>query len=367
MMTTHVTLEAKRDVASRSGDPNERHFATGHLLTNLKGRTISSGFITMTAQGIQFGLTLASTMILARLLSPRDFGLIAMVMTVMGFLRVFKDAGLSTATVQREGITHAQVSNLFWINVAVSGLMSLLVAGAAPLIAWFYREPRLVGITLALSITFLLTGLTVQHMALLNRQMRFKAVAVIQVVSMLVGVLVGIGMALLNCGYWSLVGSNVSLAVVALVLTGCASRWRPQFFARRSGTRPLVNFGANLAAGGFIASLARGADGLLIGRFYGAASIGLYSRASALLTRPLQQFICPIEAVFVPAFSRLQTQPERYRRTFLEFYEAIAVTSFLFTGLFFALAHPLTLVVLGPKWEKAAVIFAGFTFAALQY
>ena len=92
----------------------------------------------------------------------------------MGFLRTFGDAGLSTATVQREGITHAQVSNLFWVNVAVGGLMSLIVAGFAPLIAWFYRDPRLVPITLALSITFLMTGSAVQHWALLTRQMRFK-------------------------------------------------------------------------------------------------------------------------------------------------------------------------------------------------
>ena len=96
---------------------------------------------------------------------PRDFGLVAMVSTVMGFLRIFKDAGLSTATVQREGVTQAQVSNLFWINVAVSGLVTLLVAAAAPAIAWFYREPRLVGITIALSVTFLLAGSVVQHMA----------------------------------------------------------------------------------------------------------------------------------------------------------------------------------------------------------
>ena len=351
----------------RGSDPNERHFVTGHLLTDLKTRTISSGFVTIAAQGTQFLLNLGSIMILARLLTPQDFGLVAMVATVMGFLRIFGDAGLSTATIQREGITHAQVSNLFWINVAVGGLMSLIVAASSPVIAWFYREPRLVSITLALSITFLLTGSAVQHWALLTRQMRFKAMAAIQVSSILVGALVGVGMAWLKCSYWSLVGSNVSMAIVSLTLVCGASRWRPQFFTRRSGTRPLLNFGANLTVGTFICSLARGSDGLLIGRFYGPDSIGLYSRASALLNRPLEQFLVPIQAVFLPALSRLQTQPERYRATFLQVYEAIALIGFLFTGLVLALAHPLTLVVLGHKWEKAAIIFGGFTFAALHY
>jgi PST family polysaccharide transporter len=345
---------------------NDRHFRTEHLLANLKNRTVSSGFITVASQGVQFALNLASTMVLARMLMPRDFGLLAMVFTIMGFLRVFKELGLSTATVQREDITQAQVSNLFWINVAVSGFVSVLVAALAPVIAWFYREPRLVWITFALSINFLLAGLAVQHMALLNRQMRFKVIAVIQVGSFLGGILVGIGMAWLNYGYWSLVGMNVATSMVALLMTWCASSWRPQFFTRHSGTWSLFHFGANLTAANFLFSLARGMDGLLIGRFYGAASAGLYSRASALLFGPLQQFTYPIEAVFVPVLSRLQKQPERYRRTFVQLFEAIVLTSFFFTGVFFALGRPLTLVVLGPKWEKASIIFASFSIAAIQ-
>ena len=127
--------------------------------------------------------TMRATMVLARLLTPQDFGLVAMVTTVIGFFRIFNDAGLSTATVQRESITHAQVSNLFWTNVTLGVTISLILAISAPGIAWFYQEPRLVSITLALSITFLFTTSTVQHMALLKRQMRFKAIALIQVSS----------------------------------------------------------------------------------------------------------------------------------------------------------------------------------------
>src|SRR5437773_1185911 len=197
---------AVKNHSSKEIDAKERHLSTDHLLTDLKGRTISGAFITIAAQGAQFVLSLASIMVLARLLTPKDFGLFAMVTSVIGYLRVFKDAGLSTATVQREGITHAQVSNLFWINVAVSGAISLIFAAGSPIIAWFYREPRLIPITLVLSSTFLLSGLTIQHTALLNRQMRFKAVAVIQVSSLLIGVAVGISMAWLNYSYWALVG-----------------------------------------------------------------------------------------------------------------------------------------------------------------
>src|SRR5262249_24923808 len=177
--------------------------------------------------------------------SARDVGLVAMVMTVMGFLKIFKDAGLSTATVQHEGITHALVSNLFWINVALSAVISLAFAASAPAISRFYREPQLVAITLALSATFLLEGSAVQHTALLNRQMRFKVIALIQVGSTLSGVLVGIGMPCFKLGFWSLVGLQLATPLSSCLLTWTASRWRPQPPIRGSGTRPLLGFGAN--------------------------------------------------------------------------------------------------------------------------
>lgn len=351
----------------RVPDPNDRHFSTDHLLVNLKARTISSGLVTSAAQLIQFVLNLVSIMVLARLLTPKDFGLVAMATTMNGFLRIFADAGLSTATVQREGITHAQVSNLFWTNLAVGAMITLVLAACAPVLAWFYQEPRILEVTLVLSVTFFLASSGVQHMALLRRQMRFKVIAWVQVASMAAGVLVGIVMALLNYGFWSLVGLNLTTTVAWCLLTWSASRWRPQFPNRGNQTGPLLSFGTNIAAGQFMYSIARGTDGLLIGRFFGADAIGLYSRASVLLTRPLEQAFATLNSVFVPALSRVQAQPERYRRAFLQVYEAIALITFPVTALFLALANPVTLVVLGPKWEKAAVIFGGFTLVALYF
>src|SRR5438874_13529019 len=121
-LTSHVPAVPS---SSEDDDRQQEHFKTDHLLPNLKGHTISSGAVTISAQGAKFLLNLVSTMALARLLTPRDFGLVAMVTTVTGFVNVFKDAGLSIATVQREGITHAQVSHLFWINIGISFLSSL--------------------------------------------------------------------------------------------------------------------------------------------------------------------------------------------------------------------------------------------------
>jgi PST family polysaccharide transporter len=153
--------------------------------------------------------------------------------------------------------------------------------------------------------------------------------------------------------------------LVTLILSWYFSSWRPQLPKRGTETRSLLHFGAHLTASSFLWSLASGSDGLLIGRVYGPGSLGLYSRAGALLMRPIQQFMPAIESVFVPTLARLQSQPERYRRTILMAYDVIAVASFLFGGLLFSLAHPLTLVVLGQKWEAAYPIFASLTFAAI--
>jgi O-antigen/teichoic acid export membrane protein len=344
---------------------NARHFRTDHLLPDLRTRAISGGLVTTAGQGAKFVLNLTAAVVLARLLTPVHYGLVAMVSGVTVFLGLFKDAGLSTATVQTETITQGQVSNLFWINVALGGVLSLLSASLAPAVAWFYGDARLVGIMLALSCTFLLTGSTVQHHALLNRQMRFKAEAIIDVGSMLAGTIAACCLALSGFGYWSLVGMYLCTAGTELVLTWWASGWWPTLPSRKSGVRPLLRFGAHMTASAAVARLARGSDSILIGRFFGAGPLGLYSRASVLLVRPLEQLLSPTGAVLIPVLSRLQSDPERYRRTFLRANDGLAVVSFLMTALMLALSRPLILVLLGPAWEGAVPLFAGFTLAAL--
>jgi O-antigen/teichoic acid export membrane protein len=362
-------LELSRSLSPSGSDPignSAEHFNTQHLLPDLKLHTISGGVVTISAQGAKFVMNLLSTVVLARLLTPRDFGLIAMVTAVTSFLAVFRHAGLATPTIQREHLTQAQVSNLFWVNLGVSGLCTLIVAALAPGLAWFYRDSRLTAITLCLSVTFLIGGFRVQHLALLRRQLRFKAIGVIEVGSMALGVGVGIAMALMRFGPWSLVGMSIGTELGSFIFTGSLSRWRPSWPSRQSGVRPLLAFGAHQTAASLIFSIARGCDTLLIGRFYGAAALGLYSRGAALVVRPLEQFLLPINAVFLPTLSRLQSQPGRYRSTFLRLYEAIAVVTLFFTSLLLALSYPLTLVLLGPKWERASVIFGGFTLLAIQ-
>jgi O-antigen/teichoic acid export membrane protein len=342
------------------------HLRTDHLLHNIGHRAVSGGFVTVGAQAAKFVLNFTAAAVLARLLSPRDFGLVGMVLGVTALVGIFNVLGLSTATVQRETITQQQVSNLFWVNVSVSGILAVICIGLAPLIAWFYRDPRVAAIMLALSLTFLLTGSTVQHQALLTRQMRFRALAIIDVTSMLVGFTTACCLAWFGFAYWALVAQQLVNAATSLVLTWCTSGWRPNMPSRNSGVRPMVSFGAHLTIADFVGRFSVNSDNILIGRFFGAGPLGLYTRANVLLARPLEQVLLPIASVLVPVLSRLQSDSERYRRTFMRAFDTLALIVLPFAAMCLALARPLVLLILGPKWTDAIPLFSAFALVAVS-
>ena len=190
---------------------------TDHLQADLRGRSVRGGAVNVTSQGAQFLIQSVATVVLARLLTPADFGLVAMVSTVTGLGQAFADLGLSEATIQRKEISHEQVSALFWINVAIGIGLTLITWSLAPVLARFYRDPRLLKITLVVSLTFLIGGLRVQADAILKRQMRFTALAIRDVASYALAVPVAIVMAWRGASYW---------ALVALPLTLNFTRWR---------------------------------------------------------------------------------------------------------------------------------------------
>src|ERR1700744_4416593 len=145
-------------------------FSTEHLHADLKGRSVRGGVLTLTSQGAQFVMQSIATVVMARLLAPADFGLVAMVTAITGLGQAFADLGLSEATIQQPEISHSQVSTFFWINTAIGLALTSITAALAPVLVWVYHEPRLKRITLLLSFTFPIGGLRVQHDALLRRQ-----------------------------------------------------------------------------------------------------------------------------------------------------------------------------------------------------
>lgn len=337
--------------------PHSHHFATDHLVADLKGRSVRGGAVTLTAQAIKFALQMGSTMALARLLLPSDFGLIAMVTAITGFVAMFKDAGLSMATVQRKDITHDQVSTLFWINVALSAAVMIVVAAMAPLIAAFYSEPRLVWVTVALAGTMLFGGFTVQHQALLQRQMRFKSLAVIEIASMAGSIAVAITMGLMNFGYWSLVGMTISAAVTNAALAWAICNWRPGRPKRNAGTRDLLKFGTGLLGFNFVNYAARNADNILLGWSWGAGPLGLYTKAYGLLLLPLRQISAPIASVLIPAMSRCNERPREFSSIYFLGLRFILYAAFPIISVLAIYSDAVIHIVLGENWSNASPIF----------
>ena len=336
---------------------NEQFFNTDSLKQELKQRSIRGGAVTIFAQGSKFILQMGSTVILARLLVPEDYGLIGMVAVVIGFAELFKDLGLANATVQKKEINHEQVSTLFWINFVISCLTAIVVVLLAPVVSWFYQESRLTSITIALASIFLFGGLTVQHQALLRRQMQFGDLAKIEIIATLFSIVTAIIAAWYGWGYWALVLMQIVIAIINLIGVWLACSWRPGLPVMKSGIKSMLAFGGNLTGFNLVNYFSRNLDNILIGRYWGSQQLGIYEKAYQLVLLPVQQINTPITNVALPALSSLQNNPEQYRKYY---YQAILLISTLgmpMIAFLFASADKAILLMLGEQWLGVVPIF----------
>src|SRR5215471_17974862 len=212
-------------------------------MKDLKHKVIRGGFAKAVAQGANFAIRMGSLMVMACLLAPRDFGLVGMVMAFTGVLNLFRDFGLSTATVQRGHVTDDQVSTLFWINVLVGSILAAILMIASPFVAVFYHEPRLVWVSLVLATSFVFNGAGVQHTALLERQMRFTALATIDTIALLSSITIGIIMAVTGFGYWALVAAAVSMPLITTSCLWLVTRWIPGRPRSKVGLHSILRYG----------------------------------------------------------------------------------------------------------------------------
>jgi PST family polysaccharide transporter len=326
-------------------------------MDNLKQITLRGGFAKLFGQGLNFLLRVVFMMALARLLDPKDFGLVAMVTAVTGVYQLFTSAGLSTATIQKANITQRQLSTLFWVNILVGIVLSLLCVATAPIIAKFYNEPRLFWVTIAISTGFLFNAAGVQHSALLQRQLRYIAIAGIEGVAQVLMVCVGIGMALAGFGYWALVAAAVVHPAVSTVGAWLSAGWMPGAPRRGAEVRSMLGFGATVTLNGVVVYFAYNIDKVLLGRFWGADALGIYTRACYLIDIPTSNLNTAIGGVTFSALSRLQQDHSRLKSYFLKGYSVVVSMTLPITVFGALFADEIILIALGPKWKEAAVIF----------
>jgi O-antigen/teichoic acid export membrane protein len=339
-----------------TGRKKHDYFDDTDVSANMTGNIVrGSAHLAASSVG-SFAINIVSTMILARLLNPEAYGLLAMVFVVTNFLTQFRDMNLTLATVQKAQITHRQISTVYWFNVAVSCAIALIVIAMAPGISWFYSEPRLTGIAACLAISIVIRGFASQHKALLRRKMRFGTMVVMDLTSTLAGYCAAIGFAWFGYGYWALVWLQIATSAADLVLCWTVTGWRPSLPSRGSGVRAMLAFGTNLTAYSLIRYVSRSLDNVIIGRLSGAMVLGIYSRSRDLVGQATGYAQSPFSAVGLPSLSRLMDQPEKYRRTFSRLAEKIAIIAMPTTALIICTAPEIVQILLGPKWAAAAPV-----------
>ncbi len=331
---------------------------------DLKQKSIRGGYVTVSAQAFRFTAQLISTFILARLLTPNDFGIFGMLATLTSFANLFSDAGLATVTVQRKDISPSELTSLFWINSILGIGLTAIVCGLAPAMVALYGEPTLFWPTIVASLSFFLTGLGIQHLALLKRQLRFSLVAACELSALVIGIGAAIFFATLGFRHWALVMQVLVTAFTSSVLAWYWSGWLPGRPSVR-GVRELMVAGAFLSGSSILGYLRRNIDNVLIGAAFGAGPLGLYQKAYQLLMLPITQANRPISNVVLPVLSRLQDSPERFRRAYLKSITLLSIASLPIGSFAFVAADEIVGLLLGEAWTNATPIFRALAPAAV--
>jgi len=297
-----------------------------------------------------------TSVILARLLSPSDFGLVAMASVFIRFIELVRDIGTGAGIVQVDRPSNQLLSSVFWLNAALGVAAGTLLIVLAPVAAALFREPRLTAVLKVLALSPLFGAFSVVHTSLLTRDFRFRRLAVVELSGVLVGGVVGIGLAVNGYAVWSLVWQSICTVVFVSAGTCVASGWRPRFTFRLASVKPILGYSANLTGFNILNYFVRYADNLLIGRYLGARDLGSYDLAYRLMLSPLQYVATAFGRVLFPVYTRMRDDPRRLSDAYLKVASGIATIAF---PIMFGLAGVADVFVdatFGPQWAPVAAL-----------
>ncbi len=350
--------------ASLAAAPHRRAGDGGDIWA-LRRRSVHGTAATFVSQGCRAALKLAGQIVIARLLVPADYGLVAMVAPILSLVYLMGELGLGQAVIFEREITPRDVSALFWCSLLLNTALAAGLALLSPAIAWFYHEPRTVGVTLVLAALLPISGLAVQPTALLNRHLRFVALAILDVVPSGIALIVGVAAAWQGWAYWSLVAFAIAETLATVLLAWPLSGWRPERPTYDPRVKRLIRTGLHITGYNLAGYATTSCANILLGATEGTGPLGLYDRGYKLVVQPVAQLTTPIGRIAVPLLARLRADPERYRRTYLDM---LRVMLLLVTpGLLFGavMAQPLMLFLLGPKWAGVVPVFAWLCLGGL--
>jgi len=303
--------------------------------------------------------------LLARILSPEEFGLIGMVLAFTSYGVILLNFGFGTALIKEEGIDQEQWSTVFWFNLILGLFFVVLIWLVAPLISSFYNNPVLQGITYAIAITYLFYSLNILQNTKLTKEFNFKTLALVELISLIASGIVAIILAINGFGVWSLVIQQLSRSILETLILWIFEKWRPSFVFNWQKLKSLVGFSSNVFAMGTINHVTNNFDSLLIGKFEGEKMLGFYSRGYQLALTPVSNIGVIFAKVMFPTYSSIKDDKDRIERIYLLTNQAVAIAAFpLMIGLLF-FADYLTYIVFGEKWMPMAFFFKLFSIIGL--
>lgn len=325
---------------------------------SLGGRAARGAAITLAGQAARILLQTASVVVLARILVPKDYGLMAMVLVVVGVGEILRDFGLSMAAIRAPELSAAQQNNLFWVNGGIGLVLSLVAFSAAGLFAEIFNQPALTGMVRVLCITFTVNGLASQYRADLNRRMLFGRLSVSDVAGQAVGLGVAVTSAVLGAGYWALVAQQLTQVTTALVLLVVFAGWLPRAPRRSVDIRPFLRVGWNLMATQAIYYLSNNLDTITIGLRFSSSTLGLYNRGFQLVMTPLNQLRSPATTVALPVLTRLHGDYQRAGEYIRRSQLALGYTIVAGLSIGAGAATPVVALLLGSKWAHVVPVFS---------
>jgi O-antigen/teichoic acid export membrane protein len=336
---------------------NFHPIATGDGLRRTAVRGVGASVAGQTAN---FAVMIGSVVILGRLLTPADFGVVTMVTTFGLLFRSFGLNGFTEFIMQREELTHSLASNLFWICLAIGTFLTLVFAASGPLLARFYHNSAVAPVTAGMSLMIVLGCLGYIHLGLLQRAMQFRSTALISFIGQVVLVIVSIALAIAGWHYWALVWGIVTQSLVMAACSWWMCRWIPGRPVHASGTGSGLKFATNVYSHFAFSYLTHNTDNLLVGWRFGDAALGLYKKAYDLFVLPETQLLAPVSAVVVSTLSRVSGDREQFQRYFLRAISLLALVGMGIGTDFALVGKDLIRFLLGPRWDEAGRIFALF-------
>jgi O-antigen/teichoic acid export membrane protein len=331
--------------------------ATG---TGLRRKAVRGAGAAIAGSAGNFAVGIGSVVILARLLTPADFGIVTMVTTFSLLLRSFGLNGFTELIMQREELTDSLASNLFWINLGVGTILTLAFAGSGSLLALFYHNSAVVRVSQGMSLTIGIGCLGYIHTGLLQRAMNFRATAIINFAGQVLQFIISVVLAMAGWHYWALVWGSITQTAVVVAGVWLMCRWIPSRPGRASGTGSGLKFAINVYSHFAFSYLTRNTDNLLVGWRYGARALGFYKKAYDLFVLPETQLLAPLSAVVVSTLSRVNRDREQFQRYFLRTISVLALLGMGIGAEFALVGEDLFRFLLGPGWEEAGRIFALF-------